>query len=56
MKKAVLFSAEYPQRWLNGGVFEAIVHDRRMVLRLAEGRTEQPSAAILDSRTRPPTP
>ena len=39
------------QRWLNAGVFEAIVHDLRMLLRLADGRTAQPSATILDSRT-----
>src|ERR1700687_5970349 len=39
------------QRWLTGGVFEAIVTDLRAVLRLAEGRNEEPSAAIFDSRT-----
>ena len=39
------------QRWLKAGVFEAIVHDLRAVLRLAQGRNEQPSAAIFDSRT-----
>lgn len=39
------------QRWLKAGVFEAMVHDLRMLLRLAEGRNEQPSAAIFDSRT-----
>jgi transposase len=39
------------QRWLKAGVFEAIVADLRGVLRLAEGRHEQPSASILDSRT-----
>ena len=39
------------QRWLRAGVFEAVVHDLRMVLRVAGGRREQPSAAILDSRT-----
>jgi len=39
------------QRWLKAGVFEALVHDLRMVLRLVEGRNEQPSAAIFDSRT-----
>jgi transposase len=39
------------QRWLKAGVFEAIVHDLRVLLRLAEGRNEQPSAAIFDSRT-----
>ncbi len=39
------------QRWLKAGVFEALVHDLRAVLRLAAGRKDQPSAAILDSRT-----
>jgi transposase len=39
------------QRWLRAGVFEAIVHDLRAVLRLAEGRVEAPSAAIFDART-----
>lgn len=39
------------QRWLQAGVFEAIVHDLREVLRLAAGRNGQPSAAIFDSRT-----
>ena len=39
------------QRWFRAGVFEAMVHDLRVLLRLAEGRRAQPSAAILDSRT-----
>jgi len=39
------------QRWLKAGVFEAIVEDLRAVLRVAQGRTVQPSAVILDSRT-----
>ncbi|HET7089666.1 MAG TPA: IS5 family transposase [Anaerolineae bacterium] len=39
------------RRWLKAGVFEAMVHDLRALLRLAAGRAEQPSAAILDSRT-----
>jgi transposase len=39
------------QRWLAAGVFEVMVHDLRMMLRLAEGRNEQPSAALFDSRT-----
>jgi transposase len=39
------------QRWLNAGVFEAIVHDLRMLLRVVDGRTAQPSATVLDSRT-----
>lgn len=44
------------QRWINAGVFEAMVHDLRAVLRLAKGRKAQPSAAILDSRTLQSTP
>jgi transposase len=39
------------QRWLKAGGFEAIVHDLRAVLRLAQGRNAEPSAAIFDSRT-----
>ena len=39
------------QRWLKAEVFEAIVDDLRAVLRLAQGRNEEPSAAIFDSRT-----
>src|SRR5689334_12410666 len=39
------------QRWLRAGVFESIVHDLRMILRIAEDRNENPSAAIFDSRT-----
>jgi transposase len=44
------------QRWFKAGVFEAIVHDLRELLRLAEGRNAQPTAAILDSRTLQSTP
>jgi transposase len=44
------------QRWLKARVFEAIVHDLRMLLRLAEGRPEHPTAAIMDSRTLQSTP
>ena len=39
------------QRWIKAGVFEAIVHDLRALLRLAKGRKERPTAAIFDSRT-----
>jgi transposase len=39
------------QRWLKAGVFEAIVQDVRALLRLAQGRAEQPTAAVFDSRT-----
>jgi transposase len=44
------------QRWLKVSVFEASVHDLRMLLRLAEGRTEQPTATLQDSRTRQASP
>lgn len=44
------------QRWLKAGVFEAVVQDLRVVLRLAAGRTAEPSAAIFDSRTVQSTP
>jgi len=44
------------QRWVAAGVFEAMVHDLRALLRLAAGRNEQPSAVILDSRTLQSTP
>jgi transposase len=39
------------QRWLAAGCFEALADDLRAVLRLAAGRAEEPSAAIIDSRT-----
>lgn len=39
------------RRWLAAGVFEAIVHDLRRLLREVEGRAPAPRAAILDSRT-----
>ena len=44
------------QRWLSAGVFERIVDDLRTILRLAEGRTAQPSAVVIDSRTVQSTP
>lgn len=44
------------QRWLKAGCFEAIVNDLRAVLRLAQGRSAEPSAAIFASRTRQSTP
>jgi transposase len=44
------------QRWLKAGVFEAMVHDLRAVLRVGHGRNEEPSATILDSRTLPSSP
>jgi transposase len=44
------------RRWLNAGVFEAIVHDLRVLLRVAQGRRAQPTAAIFDSQTLQSTP
>src|SRR3954454_18548687 len=44
------------QRWLKAGSFEAIVHDLRELLRVAQGRNAQPSAVILDARTLQSTP
>ncbi|MDV2990430.1 MAG: IS5 family transposase ISAzo23 [Chroococcidiopsis sp. SAG 2025] len=44
------------QRWIDAGVFEAIVDDLRTLLRLAAGRKETPTAVILDSRTLQSTP
>jgi transposase len=39
------------QRWLKAGVFEAIVHDLRRLLREIEERAPDPRAVVLDSRT-----
>lgn len=39
------------QRWIKAGVFEQIVHDLRVLLRLLDGRKGQPTAAIFDSRS-----
>jgi transposase len=52
------WAAVYQQtrRWLAAGCFEAIVHDLRAVLRLADGRNPEPTAAIFDSRTIQSTP
>ena len=44
------------RRWLNAGCFEALAEDLRVILRLAAGRSEKPSAAIIDSRTLRSTP
>ncbi len=39
------------ERWLRSGAFAAIVHDLRVMLRLAAGRAAAPTATIFDSRT-----
>ena len=44
------------QRWLEAGSFEAIVHDLRALLRLAEGRRPEPTAVVFDSQTLQSTP
>ena len=44
------------QRWFKAGVFEEMVHDLRALLRLAQGKQEQPTAAIFDGRTLQSTP
>jgi len=43
-------------RWIQAGCFEAMVHDLRVMLRLAEGRNPEPTAAIFDGRTLQSTP
>src|SRR5215212_660275 len=44
------------RRWLSADVFEAMVHDLRILLRLSEDRASDPTTAILDSRTLRSTP
>ncbi len=39
------------QRWLNAGMFEALVHDLRSLLREIADRAPQPRAALFDART-----
>jgi len=52
------WAAVYQQasRWLAAGCFEMLAHDLRAVLRVATGRNEEPSAAVLGSRTLRSTP
>jgi transposase len=44
------------RRWIQAGVFEQIVHDLRISLRILKDRDEQPSAVIFDGRTLQSTP
>lgn len=39
------------QRWIRAGVVETMVHDLRVLIRIAAGRAPQPTAAIFDGRT-----
>ena len=47
---------EQAKRWFDAGCFEALVHDLRAILRKKQGRKEQPSGAVFDSRTVRSTP
>jgi transposase len=44
------------RRWIAAGVFEALVHDLRTLLRLGDERAPDPSAVIVDARTLRSTP
>jgi transposase len=44
------------RRWFHAGVFEAMAHDLRMIVRLVDEREAQPTATILDGRTLQSTP
>ncbi len=44
------------QRWIEAGCFAEMVHDLRALLRWGEGRADDPTAVILDSRTVQSTP
>jgi transposase len=48
--------SEQTQRWLRADCFKSIVHDLRELLRVAQGRTPEPTAAIFDGRTLQSTP
>jgi transposase len=52
------WAAVYQQarRWLAAGAFEAMAHDLRALLRMADGRHPDPTAAALDARTVQSTP
>jgi transposase len=44
------------QRWFKAGCFAAIVADLRVLIRLAQGRNQDPTGTIFDSRTLQGTP
>jgi transposase len=52
------WAAVYPQarRWVAAGVFAAITHDLRAMVRRMAGRAASPTAVILDGRTLRSTP
>jgi transposase len=52
------WEAVYQQsrRWMEAGCFEDMVHDLRAMLRWLDGRADDPTAVVLDSRTVQSTP
>lgn len=44
------------RRWLDAGVFEALVADGQSIVRAWAGRKSQPTAVCIDSRTLQSTP
>jgi transposase len=52
------WSAVYQQarRWIDAGVFEAITHELRVIVRMIEDRASHPSGVIFDGRTMQSTP
>src|SRR5262249_15600496 len=52
------WAAAYQQarRWFDAGVFEAITHELRVIVRMIEDRTSHPSGVIFDGRTMQSTP
>ncbi len=52
------WEAVYQQarRWIDAGCFDDMVHDLRALLRWVDGRPDEPTATILDSRTMQSTP
>lgn len=44
------------QRWMLAGVFEAVTHELRVIVRIIEDRESQPSGVIFDARTMQSTP
>jgi transposase len=52
------WTAVYQQarRWIDAGVFEAITHELRVIVRMIEDRASHPSGVIFDGRTMQSTP
>lgn len=52
------WTAVYQQarRWMQAGIFEAITHELRVIVRIIEDRASHPSGVIVDSRTLQSTP